>query len=389
MTRMRRLAIALITAGAVAVAPAAAGSAEVGAGHHQASATSSPHRWVIGYYPVYLRAMLPVKQIDWPALTHLVVGAVLPRTDGSLDTSFDDTPSQGPVIATRLAKAARKHHVVPILMVGGAGAHDGFAAAAADHRARLVKNLLSFMRAHQFAGLDLDWEPVADGDSPALRALVKALRAKAPRAVLTMPVGFVTKTFPHVPTFYGALARKLDRINVMTYGMAGAWDGWKTWHSSALKGAGPATPSDVALNVDSYEKAGVPAAKLGVGIGFYGSCWAGGVNGPRQPVGSSSIVADDNVMTYPHIMSAYFTKSAYHYDKAAQAPYLGFSQPTGPQHCTFVSYENPRSITAKGHYAERRGLGAEIIWAINEGHDKTAPAGKRDALLDAVHLAFH
>jgi chitinase len=218
---------------------------------------------------------------------------------------------------------------------------------------------------------------------------VTALRKRAPHAILTMPVLWVSTTFPKVPSLYGALAHKLDRINIMTYGMAGAYGGWKTWHSSALKGATPSTPSDVATNVHSFEAAGVPARKLGIGIGFYGTCWAGGVSGPQQAIGSSYVAADDNVMTYPHIMSEYYSPSAYHYDHKARAPYLGFSQPAGPQHCTFVSYENPRSIAAKGAYAEKHGLGSEIIWTINQGHLKGRPRSKADPLLQAVHRSFH
>jgi chitinase len=245
------------------------------------------------------------------------------------------------------------------------------------------------MRSYGFAGLDLDWEPVTHGDRPAVLKLVKALRKRAPHAILTMPVLWVSTTFPKVPTLYRALANKLDRINIMSYGMAGAYDGWKTWHSSALKGATSSTPSDVAENVHSFEAAGVPARKLGIGIGFYGTCWAGGVTRPRQAIGSSYVAADDNVMTYPHIMSTYFSPSAYHYDQKARAPYLGFNQPTGPQKCTFISYENPRSIAAKGAYAEQHGLGSEIIWTINQGHTKGASKSKADPLLAAAHRSFH
>src|SRR4051812_32215290 len=201
-------AVALVGAAAVALAitgPGAAASHDRHGGH--AAAHAAGHgRWVIGYYPVYQRGLMPVGEIDWSAMTHLAVGAVLPRADGSLDTSFYDDPTHGPRIAKHLAAAARDHGVVPILMVGGAGAHDGFAAAARHHRHALVKHLLAKMRHYGFRGLDLDWEPVQDGEGPTVVALVKALRARAPHAVLTMPVGWVTRTFPQVPSFYRTLA---------------------------------------------------------------------------------------------------------------------------------------------------------------------------------------
>lgn len=338
----------------------------------------------MGYYAIYQRSMMPIGQIDWNAMTHLAVGAVLPRANGSLDTTFYVDATHGPTIAKHLASAARAHGVTPILMVGGAGVHDGFAAAATNHRAKLVKNLLAVMKSEGFAGLDLDWEPVHRVDQAPLRELVDALRRQAPHAILTMPVLWVTKTFPRVPKLFGTLADKLDRIDIMSYGMAGAYQGWKTWHSSALKGATATTPSDVALNINAYEKAGVPAHKLGVGAGFYGTCWTGGVTGPDQKIGNSSIVADDGTMSYRHIMARYYSKSAYHYDRTAQAPYLSFKAPTGPQKCTFLSYENPRSVAAKGAYAEKRGLGSEVIWTINQGH-----IAGHDPLLADVRRSFH
>ena len=363
--------------------------AGLGAVQPQTATAHGSTRWVIGYYPIYQRALMPVGEIDWSALTHLAVGAVIPRPDGSLNTSFDVDPTNGPKIARALAAAATAHGVVPILMVGGAGTHDAFAGAAEHHRAALVKNLVAVLRSYGFNGLDLDWEPVQSGEGPAVQALVAALRTKLPHAVLTMPVDWITKTFPKVPSFYGALAKRLDRIDIMSYEMAGAYDGWKTWYSSALKGAGAATPSDIVTNVASYEKAGVPARKLGIGVGFYGTCWAGGVTGPRQSIGSSYVAALDNVMSYTHIMSSYYAAAAYRFDTGAEVPYLSFGQPAGPQQCTYVSYENARSVRLKGAWATSHGLGAEIVWTINQAHVKGAPAGETDPLLRAVHASFN
>jgi chitinase len=33
---------------------------------------------------------------------------------------------------------------------------------------------------------------------------------------------------------FAAIAAVYDQLNIMSYGMAGAWSGWKSWHSSAL-----------------------------------------------------------------------------------------------------------------------------------------------------------
>ena len=58
-----------------------------------------------------------------------------------------------------------------------------------------------------------------------------------------------------VDSFYGALSGMVDQINMMTYGMADAWGGWKSWHSAAVFGDTPSTPS----SIDRYTKAYVSA----------------------------------------------------------------------------------------------------------------------------------
>jgi chitinase len=209
-----------------------------------------------------------------------------------------------------------------------------------------------------------------------------------PGTLLTVPVGWVNANDPQVDAFYGQIAPVFDQINLMSYGMAGPWDGWQSWHSAALTGETPTTPSSVDSSVKAYLAAGVPAGKLGLGIGFYGSCWTAPVNGPLQDLGGSGLVADDNVMTFDHIMTAYYADAAHHWDTAAQVPYLGFAAAHGPEGCTFVSYEDPQSIAAKGQYARDHALGGAIVWTINEGYRPAQPAGQQDPLMKALGSAF-
>jgi chitinase len=349
--------------------------------------------WVMGYFPGYQRDLLPADEIDFTSMTHLAVGAAIPRADGSLETTFDIDATNGPIFARDLASRAHMAGREAILMLGGAGAHDGFAAAAsAGTRDAFVTNILATMDSLGFDGVDVDWEPVNTADEPDFEALVHALRVARPSMRITIPVGWVNANFPDVSAVYGRVAADADRINIMSYEMAGAWDGWDSWHGGALHGESATTPSSVASSVMAYLAAGVPAGKLGLGIGFYGECWTG-VSGPHMSTVGANIVASDNTMSFDHIATAYFASlvdpgSAYHYDSAAEQPYLSFAAPHGPEGCTFVSYENGTSILAKGTYARAMGLGGAIIWAIPEGHVASAPAGMRDPLLAFTRRAF-
>jgi chitinase len=345
--------------------------------------------WVSGYYVGYQQDLYPPDSIDWNGLTHLMVGAVGIHADGTLDTTFYVDATNGPALAKKLVSLAHQHNKKAIAMLGGAGWHDGWVGAASSaHRAAFVQNLVQLANDYGFDGFDLDWEPLDSGDQADFKALAQALRAALPSTVLTVPVGWVNANFPTVDAFFGQIAPLFDQINIMSYGMAGGWDGWQSWHSAALQGEGPTTPSSIDSSVQAYLAAGVPAAKLGLGIGFYGSCWSAPVNGPGQALNGSSIIADDNVMTFDHIMTAYYSAASHHWDTSAHVPYLGFNTAHAPEGCTFVSYEDEQSILDKGQYAKSHGLGGAIVWTINQGYRPSQPVGQQDPLMAALAQGF-
>ena len=186
------------------------------------------------------------------------------------------------------------------------------------------------MQDYGFDGVDLDWEPVETADQAPLKALAVALKAAKPGLLLSVPVNFVNANFPgeEARPSFAALAQTVDRLNIMSYGMAGVYEGWKSWHSSALTGEGDSTPSSVDSSVKAYLAAGIPASKLGVGIGFYGLCYQG-VLGPNQSAAGMKIAADDGQMSYANIMGGYFTPAAKKWDAAAKVPYLSSAAPLG------------------------------------------------------------
>lgn len=341
--------------------------------------------WVMGYAVGYERDLLPLSALNWADLTHLAVGRATPNPDGSLNTTFDIDAVQGPAWAKSAVQQAHAHGVKALLMLGGAGEVAGFrSAASAARQATFVQNILKLVAEDGFDGVDLDWEPLEPQDEAPLKALAQALRAGRPGLLLTLPVNFVNSNDPQAEArpSVGTLSAAFDRVNIMTYGMAGAYPGWQSWHSSALTGEAPGTPSSVDSSVQAYLAAGVPAGKLGVGIGFYGLCWKG-VSGPGQTSAAMQVVADDGDISYAHIVSQYLTPAARHWDATAQVPYLSSGAGLGPRGCTFLSYEDPQSVAAKGQYARAQGLGGVIIWTLAQGH-----VNGGDPLMDAAKAAF-
>lgn len=352
-------------------------------------APAAAGRWVSGYYVGYQRALYPPEEVDFSLLTHLFVGRLRPTAGGDVLRDMDVDDVQGPALARALSARAHQAGRRAVLMLGGSGEHAGFVGAASPaNRPRFVAQILRAVDELGYDGVDVDWEPIEPADRAPLLALLKELRAARPGMIITLPVGWVNSNSRDEPDpWYAQAAAVVDQLNLMTYDMAGPWGGWESWHFAPLYDHAPTHPSSVASSVQAYLDLGIAPAKLGIGLGFYGSCWRG-VTGPRQPLGAgASQAASDNSMLYSALRASYLDAGARRWDAAARAPYLSFAAPRGPQGCTFVSYEDEESIAAKGEFVRGRGLGGVIVWTIGGGHLRGAPAGSRDPLLAAAHAA--
>ncbi len=349
------------------------------------------HHWVSGYYVGYQRDLYPVEEVDFSTMTHLIVGRIRPTASGGVITDFDIGDIAGPEMARALARRAHQADRQALLMLGGAGEHDSFVdAASAQNRTTFVRNLVHVVHDLGYHGIDVDWEPIYKEDRPLLLALLRELREAQPDIILTVPVGWVNANFPQeVDRFYAEHAALVDQKNIMSYDMAGNWNGWDSWHFAALYGDASSHPSSIDVSVRRYLAVGVPPRKLGIGIGFYGSCWRG-ITQPRVPLAGLNISMGDSDtrMSYATIMREYYQPSARTFDSEAKVPYLSYETGMGPQQCNFISYEDPESIAAKGAYVRSQGLGGAIIWTIGQGHVASAPVGSRDPLLQAVKVAF-
>ena len=342
-------------------------------------------RWVSGYYAGYQRYLYPETAIDFTLLTHIFVAAIEPTGNGGVTSDFFVDNVNGPAMARTIATRAHAAGRKAILMLGGSGYRDGLAASTtAANMPTFVNNLISTMTALGYDGIDVDWEPISTADQPLVLDLLKRLRAAKPGIILTIPVAW------HGPltSWYAQVAAVVDQVNIMSYGMAGNWGGWDSWHQGALFGETATRPTSVSAAVKLYQNVGVPNAKIGIGIGFYGSCWKG-VNTMGVPLAAGQDVgANDNTMSYVNIMTSYYNASNYRWDAVAKEGYLSFSQATGPAACNMVSYDDPQAITEKGNYVRSAGLGGTIIWTINQAYFPNAAAGSRDPLVKAAYTSI-
>jgi chitinase len=315
----------------------------------------------------------------------------------------------GPQGMLAFSAAAHAGGSKALFSIGGAGngtwPDGGFAAAAsATHRTQFVKDLLDAAQAWNFDGIDLDWEDSINWTD--FKALVLALRTEANNRglanfVLTIPIGGVSTNFGVDSTEAAAftyMAPYMDQFNPMSYTMTGVWPGWDSWHFNPLYGHGVTYPVDVASTMAAWAGAGIPKAKLGVGLGFYGIGYGSGITAPRQPNPNAWWPADgvDGPWSHGDIMKYWYGKggATYVWDDVAKAGYLSWASPFNAGNGTgatlsMLTYEDERSIAEKGAWAKANGYGGAMIWTINDGVQyPRGQAPYNNPLLDAVKTAF-
>lgn len=345
----------------------------------EAAATSSPI-WVTAYYAAWQRARLPVSEIDFDAMTHVVHFNVVPRPDGSLDPEGTGITAAA---SAELVNAAHAKGKKALVTIGGAGAREPLIQAMRPAtRTELVWNIVRLVQSRRYDGVDLDLEPMKPSDRadfvPFVRQLRQALRMTSPRLLLTTAV-------VHEPGIFAEVQADFDQINVMTYDLSGAFPGFDTWHNSNLysgtRFASGARAPSVHDEIAKWQAAGITRRKLGLGVGFFGYVWKGATE-PRQ----STQGVTTKTITYRDLMKKYYQPERYRWDDVASAPFLSIDEP-GKANDLFISFDDGKLAAMKVKYAKDTALGGVIVWELGGGYEDSRPAGQRDRMLKQVRYA--
>ncbi|WP_313276267.1 glycosyl hydrolase family 18 protein [Stenotrophomonas sp.] len=224
-----------------------------------------------------------------------------------------------------------------------------------------------------FDGIDIDWEyPAACGlacgtsaDRDNFTALLAEFRrqldAVRPGLLLTVAVGAgIDKIRPTDPAAYH---RYLDFINVMTYDFHGAWAGTTNHHSALFHSPADPSTGDAALynsndTIEAYLQRGVPAAKLNLGVGFYGRGWTGVArtnNGLYQSGRPAAGKYEAGIEDWKVLKNLGWPV---HTDPLAQATWLYDGN-------TFWSVDTPEMLGRKMAYIKAQGLGGAFFWEFS------------------------
>ncbi len=355
-----------------------------GTGTAGSTSTSASGLWSMGYYASWQPDMYPVASIEWAGLTHIAMAFYTPDASGNLSLMGGN-----PQLALDLVAAAHQHGVKAIASLGGSDSATAFEQATASGViATFVSNLAGLARTVGYDGFDVDWEPLDTADEPVAIDLANRIRSAVPGTILTIPIGIININLGANLANYAAIAAAYDQLNIMSYGASGAWDGWKSWHSSPIYQQDSATPVSIDSSVQLYLAASVPKHKLGIGIGFYGLCYSPPVTGPDQALNGATLVASDGAISYAAIMNNYYSAAARKWDSLARVPYLSFASAHAPDGCGYISYDDEQSIGEKASYVKSNGLGGVIQWEINEGFLQNAASGQQNPLLIAIGQQF-
>lgn len=236
-----------------------------------------------------------------------------------------------------------------------------------------------------FDGVDIDWEfPGGNGANPSLgnandgetyvtlmrelRAMLDELSAETGRTYeLTSAISAGDDKIAKVD--YQAAQQYMDYIFLMSYDFNGGWTNTELGHQTNLYEASwdPNTRYTTDNGVKSLLAQGVTPGKIVVGAAMYGRGWTGvsnyTSNNPFTGTATGKVKGtwEDGVVDYRQIANEYMGNGwTYSYDEVAEAPSV-FKASTGD----LITFDDPRSVKAKGQYVLANQLGGLFAWEID------------------------
>nr|WP_308628419.1 glycoside hydrolase family 18 protein [uncultured Eisenbergiella sp.] len=353
--------------------------AGTGMGAKAAPAKTDTGNLVVGYYTNwssdkgYTPADIPANK-----LTHL--NYAFAKIDPAVNTIAMANPEKDIKNFEQLRALKKKNPALKTLIsVGGWDYSTYFSTIAATEESRnqFASGCLTFMLTHGFDGIDLDWEyPVSGGpagnmNSPEdkqnftllLSAIRNQLNAQSLRDgkkyYLTIAGAANSSYLNKIEPLQ--VAGLVDYIFVMAYDMHGPWDTYSDLGAPLYNPAeeSPQYKNSVQNGIQAYLNAGVAAGKLVLGMPFYGYLYEGTA---AEREGRYSTFSKARALGYDAIKRTYLNNPAFSsfFHEGAMVPYLYGNG-------AFLSYENPRSITAKAAFAGNAGLAGVGIWELS--HD--------------------
>ncbi|MEV3984619.1 glycosyl hydrolase family 18 protein [Nonomuraea sp. NPDC049758] len=288
--------------------------------------------------------------------------------DGVADT-WDNGALRGNF--NQLRKLKKKYPNLKVLFSFGGWTWSGGFGQAAQNPTAFADSCYKLVEdprwADVFDGIDIDWEyPNACGltcdtsGAAAFKNVMSALRSRfGANNLVTAAITADGNDGGKIDAAdYGGAAQYVDWYNVMTYDFFGGWDAQgptaphsplTTWDKIPI----PGFYTDNAIQ--KLKSKGVPAAKLLLGIGFYGRGWTGVTQ--AAPGGTATGPAPG---TYEQGIEDYKVIKT-------RCPSTGTVAGTAYAYCgnQWWSYDTPSTIGGKMSYSKNQGLGGAFFWELS------------------------
>ncbi|KAI9248263.1 glycoside hydrolase [Phascolomyces articulosus] len=365
---------------------------------------------IIGYFPNWLYARWPASNINFSTYTHihyafaiLIKGATPEWTDSyQVDNQLPG-----------LVKAAHASGSKVLISVGGWSGCLTFSTMAADpsQRQAFIQWNVDQINKYGTDGVDIDWEyPGRQGagcnafdlanDASNFLELLKELRTAldgiqgSSRKEISIAVHvrpFVTPS--GYMTDVSAFTNIVDRINIMTYDINGAWNDTTGPNAPFNFQPGYGDADGYVSGIQGWINAGAPKNKIVSGVAFYGRSSTSTVdmsqsNSQYQPQVAGSPPHGDSydaswqdpycskdpgglsgvwrygnlrsqgVLTSPTTAAPPWVRK---WDDITQTPWL-----FNPTDKTFISYDDPQSLAIKINYALCQGLGGAMVLVLHK-----------------------
>ena len=231
------------------------------------------------------------------------------------------------------------------------------------NRAEFANHMVGAVTAHNFDGLDIDFEFPSDltlrddfamflGEVRARFNALEATRGKHYYLTIATPAAhWAAEKYDLV-----ACAQYLDFFNMMNYDLyCGTAVPYTHHHTPPYDNIDPyghvPTGGSVQSDINLYKSLGIPADKIVAGMGLYSREWVGAANVNHGLFQPASLQASN--YHYDLLVAAYVNKNGYtrYWDDTSKAPYL-----FNPNGGVFLSYEDPESLNYKFEIIAREGI---------------------------------
>ncbi|OQY93682.1 MAG: chitinase [Sphingobacteriales bacterium UTBCD1] len=239
-------------------------------------------------------------------------------------------------------------------------------------RKAFAKSAVDIVAHYDLDGVDIDWEyPGMIGDSNTYRQsdkthytkMFKQLRKHLDRLgkktgkkyFVTTAIGGSREFIQH--TQMKKVARFTDYINLMAYDYDETYDSIATHHTNLFAKASKSFLYSADISIRNLLNAGVPAARIVMGAGFYGK--------------GKVVASDENHGLYQksvrpmfgggytYLKDSLVNRKGYvrYWDEESSAPYLFNAEKK-----IFITYDDEESIKAKCQYILQHKLGGIMFW---------------------------